>query len=187
MTTTLTEKIIKDAEATAAKIAAGAQAEVSAIERETEGELAALRDVHTARLEKEKAHRERVALSKARQAGKIAVQQAKRDAIDAVFAEAARSIAAAEKSEYVAFFTALGQSLVPNDLGAATVRGPQHRETETAEIATALGLTPTFVAAPIQAGLMVETDSGVYDVTLERLLNERRADLEVEILRSITA
>tara|TARA_B100000508_G_scaffold74109_1_gene57690 strand:+ start:917 stop:1486 length:570 start_codon:yes stop_codon:yes gene_type:complete len=184
---TLIKKIKQEAEAKAEAILAVAATEVEAIERETKSAVAVIEAEQKTALEKEKSHRELVAVSKAKQAGNIALQQAKRSHIDSVFSEAHASIIGLSGSEYVAFFKAKAEVILPEKVEAAAVKAPADKSSETAEILKSFGVSANVEADnSIDAGFILKTTDGVYDVTLRRLFAENRESLEMEVVNKIT-
>lgn len=185
--TTLIEKIKDDAAKAAADIKANATTEVEAIQRETEAEIAERKTVAAHSLEKEKAQRELVALSRATQAAKIAVQKAKRNGIDTAVTTVCDSIIAQDSAEYVTYFVTRARAIVPEGTVATTVEAPKAREGETTDIISQLGLTANVQVNPgIAAGFILRTEDGVYDITLARLVNEKRAELESLIIKKVS-
>lgn len=185
---TLIEKIKNDAAATVAEIKKEGATEVESIQREIEAEVAMMTKTHAEALDKTKAQIELVAVSKAKQAGNIAVQTAKRAQIDFIFNSVAKSLQEQSADEYVKFFTKYVGEVVPKDVEVEEVHLPLNRESETAEIMKNIGLSAKTKAEPyIKAGLVVHAKDGVYDVTLGRLLNEKRAELEMVIVNQVMA
>jgi len=183
---TLIDKIKQDAATEVAKIKQVGADKVAEIERETDRVVAEMTDTHTADLKKQRERAELVAVSRARQAGRIAVQQAKRDQIDALFIAVAKDLAGQPSDAYVACFTKHARTIVPAQVAVTKVDAPAARVTETADILTQLGLTGTVVANDaIQAGFVLHSADGVYDVTLDRIMSEQRATLEMEVVGQV--
>lgn len=182
----LIEKITADAAAEAARIAAAVEEEVAAVDAATERERARLTDRAAAALAKERQHHEVVALSRARQEGNIRLQAAKRAAVDRCFAQVFDELAAQPSERYVAAFSALAKDALPEGVAVTNVLAPAARLEDTRAIMSSLS-----VSAPIEttdrsvAGLMVYTDDGVYDLTLERLFAEARPRLEPTVIAQI--
>ena len=184
---TLIKKIKQEADVKAEAILAKAATEVEAIERESQSVVEAIASDEKVVLEKEKSHRELVAVSKAKQAGNIALQQAKRNHIDAVFAEVHKNIADQSGAEYVSFFKTKAESILPEKVEAAVVQAPEAKQDETATILKDLGISAEVEAdSTIDAGFIVKAADGVYDVTLRRLFAENREALEMEVVRNVT-
>ena len=185
---TLVEKIKQEAAATVADIQAAGEAKVEAIKRETDAAVTALTTTKEAELAKRKAHLELVTLAKAKQAGKIAVQEAKRTQVDAVFAEVTAEILALDAAAYAAFFAKQAAAIVGKNVEVVSVEAPATRVAETEAILKEAGLTGSIVEnAKLQAGLVVVAKDGVYDVTLGRLMSDVRAEVEMEITRKVMA
>ena len=183
---TLIEKIKQDAALEVAEIKAEGDAKVEAVRRETDAAVTARKEAHSAALKKELAQAELVAVSKAKQAAKIALQSAKREEIDNAFVAVTEDIAGASAAEYVAFFAKYAAAIVPKDAAVKRVAAPAARTAETTDILKELGLSGEVVAdARIKAGLMITASDGVYDVTLARLINDKRAELEMEIVEKV--
>ena len=185
---TLIAKIKADAAAAVATLKAEGTAAVSQIEREADAAIDVLRAEHAQTLEKRLAHLELVAVSKAKQEANIALQQAKRNEVDALFASVTKDLAGQSSDSYVAFFGAYAKKLLPANLIDVTVRAPETRLAETKDIMTTLGVTGTVLAdRGIEAGLIVEAADGVYDATLARLIEERRGELEMQVIEKLNA
>ena len=182
----LIQKIKDDALAVVAEIKAAAQAEVAGVVRETEAALALLKTDHEASLQKKKEHLELVAVSRARQTGNIALQQAKRNQIDGLFAEVMSDLEGSSAEDYVSRFEKHAISIVPKDVVVTDIYAPTNRVSETETILKNLGLTGEVTTQTnLKAGFLVHTTDGVYDVTLERLMNEKRSEIEMEVVRTV--
>lgn len=185
---TLIEKIKNDAAATVAEIKSTGATEVESIQREIETEVAGLKKEHAEALEKTKTQMELVAVSKAKQAGNIAVQSAKRNQINSIFSAVAEDLQNQSSSEYVAFFQKFASEILPKGVEIEHVHAPSKREEETADILKAIGLSGTVkVDAGIKAGMVVRTKDGVYDITLDRLMKEKRDELEMVVVNRVMA
>jgi len=185
---TLIEKIKQDAATTVAEIKATETTQVAGIEREIEAVVTELKKEQAVTLEKAKVQMELVAVSKAKQAGNIAIQSAKRNKIDVIFTAAAKDLQEQPAAEYVAFFKKYVTEVVPKGVEIVHVQAPVKREVETADILKDLGLACTIhTDADFKAGMVVHTKDGVYDITLERLMNEKRAELEMVVVNKVMA
>ena len=185
---TLIEKIRSDAAAEVAKIKADGQAEVEAIQRETEAEVKALTEKHTVALNKKKEQLELVAISRAKQTGNIAVQQAKRDQIDELFITVTNELTKQVADEYVVFFVKHAKAVLPKEVNVTAVQAPASRQEETSKILAQLGLSgPVEASSDIKSGLVVVAEDGVYDITLGRLISEKRAELEMMVVNKVAA
>lgn len=183
---TLIEKINADVAAEVAKIKEAGQTEIVAVERETEKQLETIRSVHKAALEKKLAQRELVAVSKAKQTSKIALQTAKREEIDGLFTEVASELSGAALPEYVQLFSKYAADIIPPSVDVVSVQAPEERLNETIEILKARGLSGEVTVAPrIAAGFVLYAKDGVYDVTLDRIMSEVRAGLEMEVVKKV--
>ncbi len=184
---TLVAKIKADAEAKAAELKKAAEAEVSTIQKETEAKLAVMREEHESALMKQNKHLELVVTSRAKQAGKISLQQAKRSQIDAIFAEVVDDLVNQPAESYVAYFTKMVKEIVPTDSQVTKILSPAKRLEESKKIISQSGLNGEVSEdGAIMAGLVIETADGVYDVTLDRLLSEQRSEIEMEIVKEVT-
>lgn len=183
---TLLEKIKKDAATAAEEIASTAAEEASVIERETEAAVKKLQEDHKAQLVRKKEQLERVAVSKAKQSNKIALQQAKRDQLDAVFAEVTKKLSGQSSDEYVAFFTRQAKSVLAEKVEAVRVLAPANRVEETKSILGSLGISAEVTGDDsIVAGFVLHAKDGVYDVTLARLISEKRSELEMMVVEKV--
>ncbi len=175
----LINKIAADANKEIEAIEAKAAADVQAIEEATAAEVKALKDAAAVSTEKEKNHQTLVLTSKATQAGNIKVQSAKRAAIETVLSGAYQQLVALPSDEYVAFFTKEVQSAIESGVEVVEVEAPANREAETKKILTSIHERATFTSSTtIDAGLILHTNDGVYDLTLKRLFTEKEASLE---------
>lgn len=185
---TLIEKIKQDAAVTVAEIKATGATQVEGIERDIEAQVTALKNEHTTALEKTKAQMELVAISKAKQAGNIALQSAKRTKIDAIFTAVATDLENQPTAEYVAFFTKYASGIIPKKVEILYVYAPANREAETTEILKNLDISGEIKSdSSSKAGMVVHTKDGVYDVTLARLMSEKRAELEMVVVNKVMA
>jgi vacuolar-type H+-ATPase subunit E/Vma4 len=182
----LIEKIKKDAAQAVEEIKSAGSASLESIQREIEAEVNELTKSHTNALEKTKAQMELVAISKAKQAGNIAIQSAKRNMINAIFSEVVADLEGQDSATYVAFFKKYAQEIVPQNVEIAHVHAAAKRVTETEEVLKSLGLVGEVKAdSAIKAGFVLHAKDGVYDVTLARLMNERRNELEMVIVNAV--
>jgi vacuolar-type H+-ATPase subunit E/Vma4 len=185
---TLIEKIKQDAAATVAEIKSTGAAQVESIQREIETEVAELAKMHAVELEKTKTQMELVAVSKANQAGNIAVQSAKRAKIDSIFAAVTSDLEEQSSDNYVSFFVKYVTEIVPKGSEVEYVQASSNRKEETEKILKDSGFSGEVKAdQTIKAGLVLHTKDGVYDVTLGRLMNEMRAELEMIVVNKVMA
>jgi vacuolar-type H+-ATPase subunit E/Vma4 len=183
---TLIEKIRTDAARTVEDSKAKSAEAIAAISSETEAKIEELTTIHTTNLQKSKKQLELIAISKAKQAGKNAVQKAKREHIDAVFAAVQKELIEQSSADYVAFFTTHLEATVPKDVHITSVSAPQNRVTETTEILQAAGLSAEVNPVPdLSAGLMIQAVDGVYDLTLARIFAEKKPELEAMVVNHV--
>jgi len=183
----LVQKIAADTQSRVDEVHALAKAEVADIERETKKQIAVLQSEATRQLKKKQNQLAVVGASKARQAANIALQTAKRIAINDAFATAFAELSAMSADEYVAFFTKHIATILPSGSEVVKVLAPASRIDESKTImksalAVETDITPSV---NIKAGLVIETVDGVFDVTLERLMSEKRSTLEIEVVREV--
>lgn len=182
-TNTLIEKIAADAEVEVQKIAAAADQEVAQIQSESVAAVAALKETAAADLAKQKEQQTLVATARAKQAGKLQVQTAKRAALDTLFSEVFAEMVAQDAAAYVAFFTTQAKQILPADIKPQTVLAPANRLTETADILAACNLAaPVEASDALQAGFIVTTADGLYDVSFERIFALQRPELEMAVV-----
>lgn len=185
---TLIEKIKKDAETAVAEIKSAGQAQVDAVQSETDAIIEKMTAEHKVALEKKSAQMELVALAKAKQEGNIAVQRAKREGIDGIFSEVKSELEDKPTAEYVAFFAKFAGEIIPKDARVTSVSAPAKRVAETESILKDLGLDGKVSEdASLKAGFIARTDDGVYDVTLNRLLDEKLVELETVVFNKLAA
>lgn len=185
---TLIEKIKKEAAVQIAEIKSTETKEVEAIERETEVKVAELKKTAASVLEKKVSHLKLVAVSKAQQAGKILVQKAKREGVDLVFSEVEAEICALPTDDYVAFFKNKVEQTLPSKVTVSKVSAPEGKLEETKKLLSELDLSTEVVGdKDLNAGLVIYTNEGVFDVRLSRLLSEDKAELEMSIVNKVIA
>ena len=183
---TLVNKIKFDATLEVEALKKTAQAELALLQQETEQQLGAMRTAHETEKSKTLSQLELVAVSKAKQAGKIALQQAKRKQVDELFAAVVADLTKLSPAEYVTFFARHLATVVPPEIKIDVVHASAARLEETKQILVAQGLTGTVVADErMTAGLIVHAVDGIYDVTLDRILSERRPTLEMEVMKAL--
>ena len=183
----LVQKITADTQSRIDEVQAHAKTEVADIERAINQQVDALQAEATTQLKKKQQQQELVAVSKARQAANIALQTAKRAAVDAAFATAFAELAELSSAEYVAFFTKQADRIVPKDSVVKKVSAPANRTEETKEIVKTISDSETEIAtvSSMKAGFILETAEGVFDVTLERLMGEKRSALEIDVVNEV--
>lgn len=182
----LVEKIKADTDALVAEIQATNKKEVSVIEQETAHKLVVLTEAHNVAIKKQHDQLELVAVSRARQKGRISVQQAKRDQIDEIFNEVEAELIAQPADSYVAYFTKMVTETMPSGVVVTAIQAPVGREDETKQILNKREISAPVTTNPeIKAGIVIETTEGVYDVTLARLMKEKRAELEMEVVKKV--
>jgi vacuolar-type H+-ATPase subunit E/Vma4 len=185
MTNSLLQKITTEAETRIAAIAADAQAAVAEVQTETETVIQELQQSAKVQLQKKKDQIELVANAKANQAAKIAMQAAKREAIDGLFAKVTSQLLAEAGAAYVARYTARAQAVLPKDIEVVSVAAPADKADETKEILSALDINVAATTdASVRAGLIITTKDGVYDVSFDRMMSEVRPSLEMELVQT---
>jgi vacuolar-type H+-ATPase subunit E/Vma4 len=183
---TLIEKIKNDAAKTVEEIKSTAATEVESIQREVQAEITELDKTYAIALEKAKDQQELVAVSRANQAGNIAIQRAKRNQINAIFSAVVRDIESKSTSEYIDFFIKHAREILPEEVEIDYVQASSERGDETKEILQKLGSSGEIKTdSTIKAGLVIYAKDGVYDITLTRLMNERRNELEMVIVNKV--
>jgi len=187
MTNSLTNKITADSEARIATIVAETAAAVAVIQKETERVILGLQNDAKVALAKKKDQLELVATAKANQTAKIAVQTAKRAAVDRLFAKAEADILAETGATYVARYIKRAQTVLPAGVEVISVQSPTDKSAETAEILIALGVAAQAITSgSVRAGLIIFAKDGVYDVSFDRMMSEVRPTLEMELVNTIS-
>ncbi len=78
--------------------------------------------------------------------------------------------------------------IVPKDIQVEHVHAPKKRKEETIKILKKVGLSADVkIDGSFEAGLVVKAKDGVYDITLERLMNEKRDELEMIVVNKVEA
>jgi vacuolar-type H+-ATPase subunit E/Vma4 len=183
----LVQKIAADTQSRIDEVQAHAKAEVADIERVTHQQVDALQAEAKTQLKKKQQQQELVAVSKARQAANIALQTAKRTAVDSAFTTAFTELAELSSAEYVAFFSKQAGHIVPKGSVVQKVSAPANRMDETKEIVKTISDSEVEInsVSSIKAGFILETTEGVFDVTLERLMGEKRSTLEIDVVNEV--
>jgi vacuolar-type H+-ATPase subunit E/Vma4 len=185
---TLIAKIESDAQAAVAEIESKQASAVAIVDSETEALIAEKKAQHDKVLEKKLHHLELVALSQAKQNANIALQTAKRNQIDSVFETVLKSIIAKKSDEYVSFFSKLAKDIMPSTAEVTSVVTAVGREEEAKKIITSVESKGVVtVDKNISGGIIVHTKEGVYDITLDRLFSDKRAEMEMEVVKSLTS
>lgn len=183
---TLIEKIKQDAAAKITEIKATETAEVECVQRETDAAIAILTNAHAVALKKKQSQMELVLISQAKQAGNINLQTTKRKHIDSIFDEVKTGLESQSDDEYVAFFQKYVQEIIPKGIVVKVVHIPATRQDATKNIMSNLSLSGEIIpTAGIKAGLIIHAEDGVYDVTLDRLMSEKRAELEMIVVNKV--
>jgi vacuolar-type H+-ATPase subunit E/Vma4 len=185
---TLIQKITADADTQVEVVQKQAEAEVAVIVRETKSKVATLQSDAAAQLEKKKQQRELVATSRAKQASNIAVQNAKRTQIDAIFQQVFADLVGQSAEEYVSFFTTQAAAVIPKDVTITKIQAPAARLEETSKILATLNISAEVVTtSQVSAGLIAFAQDGVYDASFDRLFAEKRAELEMVIVNELVS
>jgi len=185
---TLIEKITADADAEVEVVKAQAESDAAVVVRETEDKIVALQADAAVLLEKKKKQMELVTTSRAKQAGNIALQNAKRTQIDSIFTSVFDEMVQQSTGDYVAFYTAKATEQLPKDVTAVKVQAPASRLEETATILSSLQLDVTVESSnQLSAGLILFSQDGVYDISFDRLFAEKRAELEMVIANELVS
>ena len=183
---TLVDKIKLEATIEVEALEKAAQAEIDQLLLEKERQLTAMREVHETMKEKTLSQLKLVAISKAKQAGKIALQRAKRTQMDDLFATVKKDLQQLSSPDYVAFFARHLAMEVSSGTTIEVVQAPATRLEETKQILAKQGLVGNIIAKEhLRAGLMIYATDGVYDVTLDRILGEKQANIEIVVMKAL--
>lgn len=183
MTNTLLEKIASETQTLVSSLKQQSAAEVADIEAQTKRMIAELRDAAAHTLTKKKQHIERVLLAKAEQAAIMQLQVAKRESVNKLFSQVEENLHAEPSAQYIDRYQAKIKAVLATGETVTLVQGPVGRETETAAIMAACGINASSVfTSGITSGVIVTTDAGVYDMSLDRLLTDVRPELEIKLV-----
>ncbi len=183
----LVQKIAADTQSRVDEVHTLAKAEVADIQRETQKQIELLQQEAAVQLKKKQNQQELVGVSKARQSANIVLQTAKRTAVDTAFATAFSELVSVSADEYIAFFTKHVEAIVPKGSDVKKVSAPANRMDET-RVITKVTLGAQVDIIPVTstvAGLIIQTADGVFDVTLERLMSEKRSALEIDVVNEV--
>ncbi len=179
----VTDKIIQEAEIRVREIREQAELGIKELQSKHDATVARLREQTDADIEKRKQQIELVAAAKARQQAELTVQAAERNALNTVFDTVISSVAQSTSSDYISFFVAHAKALMPEHVVVDRVDCPAQRLHETNEVLTALGFSASLSDNNrMKAGLILYTNDGVYDITLERIVDNVRTALEMQIM-----
>lgn len=186
---TLIEKIKQDVATTIATIKTEGEAKVAEIERETETVIADMVKNHEAKLHKQHEQMELVAVSQARQASRIAIQEAKRNQVNQLFSEVLNELINQNSEAYVSCFVNLAKDISETKIAIQSVSAPTNRVNETKQIiAKLMGQEIEIVPVnEIKAGFVINALDGVYDYTLERIMSEKRPELEMKVIKMLAS
>lgn len=182
----LLQKINLDTEVSVRTVQEECSATLAAIQRETDTALSQMRTQSALEIEKEKAHLHMVSMSQAKQKAHISLQRARREEVNAIFAEATRRVVELSDEDYVDFFFEKVHTVLPKGARVERVDAPVGRGKATQTLLKKCHLDGDVTeVATLTAGLIVTCDDGVYDITLARILGDRQVDIEMLIARQI--
>lgn len=175
----ITTKIKHDAETRAEEIRAEAAKRKATLEAETVTAQKTLQQEASRALDKKKQQRKAVRLSSAKQDQHIAMQEAKRTALNKVLEDAYQQFVNAPAEQYVAFVRkyAETQNLQPDSI--QSVVAPTTRKVETEQILTSLGVSAAIeYSDQLTAGLIFQGDEYAIDLSFDRLYHDATPALE---------
>jgi vacuolar-type H+-ATPase subunit E/Vma4 len=159
-----------------------ANSQVEHIRKNTELEIQRLHDLSQSEVVKRQQQIEIVAAAKATQMAQKITQQAQRTALDRAFYDVVQSVVSMSSDDYIAFFQSHATQQLPENIEITRVDIPQNREEETRKIIN-IPSTATVTTNPqIKAGMIVYTTLGVFDISLERMLEQVKTSLEMQIV-----
>lgn len=183
---TLIKKIKADAMETVAEIKTAGVSQVEAVQRETDNAIAVLKQEYEGALKKKLDNMELVSLSKAKQEARMTIQNTKRNQVNKLFSEVTTKYIELPSEEYIAFFKKHLNESFPSNVKIISVSAPTKRTAETKEIVKDFGYEGEISSdAQFEAGLVVKAEDGVYDITLERMMSDKKADFETRIMQEI--
>jgi vacuolar-type H+-ATPase subunit E/Vma4 len=178
--TDLTEKILADAKARAEGITNDAKARAQAIQQETSEKLVEKRSIFQDSLERILADNSRQVQASARQEVKLMQETAKRALVNKVFDEALSQLRESRSDVYVSHMASLMATLPAETAGK--VRAPENRVAEISEALKRSGLSLPISPDPaLTSGCIIEGTDFEVDLTLEKVIAERRVALEVQV------
>jgi len=183
---TLIKKIKNDAAKVVEEIKTQGASQIEVIQSEIETKIIELRKSHAVALEKTKNQMELVSISRARQAGNIAIQSAKREQIDSIFSTVVADLENQDSESYVTFFTKHINEILPKKVEITKTLAPVKRKDETEKLLKAIDSSASIITdLAIKAGLIIHTKDGVYDITLDRLIKEQKNELEMLVVKKV--
>lgn len=175
----ITTKIKHEAEERARVLKEQAQQRKVVLEAETTEVSKELQRDAAQALEKKQEQRKAVRLSLAKQTQHIALQAAKRTALNAVLQDAYKQLAQASADQYVTAFTTFAkqQHISPEEIRA--VQAPADRTAETEQILQTLQVTASVeYSDTLAGGVVLHGDDYAIDLSLDRLYNDATPALE---------
>jgi V/A-type H+-transporting ATPase subunit E len=176
----LTTKILDEAKKRAAEIKADSSEKTAEIEHETASQVVTLTETATAQTDKLLADNERRVISTAQQEAKMELDRAKRESLETVFSAAKKELAGLDGAKYEAFVAKLLGTL-PKDVTGTLLTSPK-REKETQTALTAAGLSLTLATDDsLEGGFLVRGDDFEYNYTFEKILADKKSELEIGV------
>ena len=182
----IVEKIKSDSEAEANEILAEAEKRVSEIRQETDRKIGDIKAGFQTEFKKKSEHYENVTLSLEKQKANLAMQTEKRRVLDEVFTDALSSVLALSSSDYVLVLTERYKNILPKDIEVVSVLSSENRQSESLEILKSLNISvPISLSPRLKGGLIFVGSDFEFDLSVEKLFSEIRANSEIEIAKNL--
>jgi vacuolar-type H+-ATPase subunit E/Vma4 len=156
--------------------------QIEKINQKAEMEIQRLHDLSQDEVAKRQQQIEIVAAAKATQMAQKITQQAQRTALDSAFSDVVQSVVSTSGDDYITFFQSHARQQLPENIEIARVDIPQNREEETRKIVSIPDTASITINPHIKAGMIVYTTRGVFDLSLERMLEQVKTSLEMQIV-----
>jgi len=181
--TDITEKILSDAKTEAEHIISGANTRVKEIEKETRKEKDSIKkdfDESMKRITEEKKGRTE---STIKHNEDIITESSKRKAIEEVFTKALSSLNSLSKDDYVKIIKSKLEKL-PKDTSYVKCVTPDGRKDETLAVLEDAGLDMEIETTDaFEGGCIVVANDSEFDFRFERLLGDKKKELEMDVAK----
>ena len=186
--TKITSKIQTDAEAVAEQIAQQYMQKVTAIDERVKVAMTELQRSYQARCEAGVARDRQETLAKVELGTQLALQQEKRNAVDAVLAKVFQRLQQENETAYQQRYEAILKRLPLQGKTIRQVETAPGRVAVTERLLQDMDMPVSVIAdESISAGLRVVTADQQFDCTLDQSFQAARPQLEIEIARTLFA
>lgn len=182
----LTEKILTDARQHVAEIEEDARQKLATIESDTEKQIQEMSVALKDKTRKRLADNERRVISTAKQEAKLELDKRKRAVLESVFETAFMELSSMSEQEYERFCASLLRSVPKTTAGV--LRTSAQYVVPTKKALAKSGLTLTIEEdATVPVGFIIRGEKFEYNYTLEKILADKKSELEIPIAKILFA